>query len=617
MCGFVAFIQGSGQIDLGTARRAIETLTHRGPNAGGEWMEGNVILLHRRLSIIDLTTGDQPMRSGDGRHVLVFNGEIYNFQELRDQLTQKGVRLKTRSDTEVILEGYRQWGPNVVERLNGIFAFVIWDCLEQTVFAARDRLGIKPLCWAIQESNLILSSTVEAFEVLPGFQAIDPVAVRDLLTFDYIPSPRTIFRGVRKLEPGSQFKWRIGEKEPNISRYWSPPKKNEIVLPPSSGELEGLLDLAVARQMISDVPIGAFLSGGIDSSLLVAFMARHSSQPVRTFSCAFADTQINESPIAELVSKRFGTDHLVLQSEDIDEQKLLEILGRLDEPFADPAVIPTYALSVLTATHVRVALSGDGADEIFGGYPKYLQGTQSRSILSFGHQLDGLLRAMSWRPQGLSSFYWRTLSSPALLSWSCSRFGDFPVFPKDLRQVIATPYHECAEVNQFFMPWKQRASRYQDSLEADFLMRTDLETYLSENCLVKTDRASMLASLEVRVPYLDEMVLERLVPLSAEYKIVNGELKSLLVSLARKILPREVWDRPKQGFHVPLDNWLAGKWRVAVENALDWGESNFSMFNYPYLRRLHRLNLRHRTFGRFLWNPFVILVWMRKRSFIL
>jgi len=343
-------------------------------------------------------------------------------------------------------------------------------------------------------------------------------------------------------------------------------------------------------------------------------MARHHNKPVRTFSCAFAGSKRNESHIAELVARQFGTDHMVLQAEEIGPKALLDLIAELDEPLADPAVIPTYALSKMTGSHVRVALSGDGADEVFGGYPKYLQGKSPRSGLPFASQFDGVLRAFPFRPQRMASLYWRTLSSQALIPWSCSRFGDFPVFPKDIRQLFNPRYHKSAKLHQFFLPWEQRARRFQQPFGADFLMRVDLETYLSENCLVKTDRASMLASLEVRVPYLDEMVLDRILPLSANKKIINGELKSLLMPLARRILPSEVWDRPKHGFDVPISDWLAGKWRPAVEGVLAWGEANFDVFNYSYLRRLHQLNLSHRKVGRFLWNPFVFLAWMKNRS---
>ena len=614
MCGFVAFIQNTPEVDLDTARHAIQTLIHRGPDAGGEWREGEVMLLHRRLSIIDLATGDQPMQSGDKRYVIVFNGEIYNYPELRDQLSHEGIRFKTRSDTEVILEGYRKWGAQVLERLNGIFAFVIWDRHEQQVFGARDRLGIKPLCWSLQGRGLIVSSTLEPFKVLKGFRKIDLVAVRDLMTFDYIPSPRTILQGVNKLEPGSQFYWRFGEKQLDINRYWSPPGVNVDALPPSSEELEELLDRVVARQMISDVPIGAFLSGGIDSSLLVAFMARHSDKPLRTFSCAFAEGQVNEAPIAERVARQFGTDHFVFQAEDIGPQTLLELLAKLDEPFADPAFIPTYALSQMTSSFVPVALSGDGADEVFGGYPKYLRGNNTHQGFPLRYVLDRVLRLLPWKPRGAMHIYWRALSSQDLIPWSVTRYGDFPVFPKDIRLLLNPHYHEEAEISKFFLPWERRANRLGLSFGIDFLMRADLETYLSENCLVKTDRASMLASLEVRVPYLDEMLLNRILPLQVNQKIVNGELKSLLMPIARRILPRAVWDRPKQGFEVPLGVWLSGSWRSAVEIALDWGEANVDLFNYGYLRRIHKMNVVNGKMGRQLWNPFVLLAWLMNRS---
>lgn len=601
-------------VDLGTARRALDTIAHRGPDAAGEWHERNVLLLHRRLSIIDLSTGQQPMQSSDGRYVIVFNGEIYNFPELRDELVEVGCRFHTRSDTEVILEGYRCWGERVVERLSGMFAFVIWDRVQSLAFGARDRLGIKPLCWAMQRGALIVSSTLEPFGALEGFDHIDPVAVRDLMTFDYIPSPQTILRGVKKLEPGCRFSWRFAADEPFIERYWSPPLADAKMEAPSQGELEDLLDRAVKRQMISDVPIGVFLSGGIDSSLLVALMARHSEKPLRTFSIAFANPDADESPIAGLVARQFGTDHTVLRAEEVGPEALLELLGRLDEPFADAAVVPTYALSKMTGSHVKVALSGDGGDEVFGGYPKYLLGRLNGQGSPLQPLLHQSLRALPWKPRGVSHAYWRTLSKQDQIRWSWVVYGDFPVFRKDLRQVLMPPYHEPAQVGQYFEPWERRAGRYGLRFDTDLLMRTDLETYLSENCLLKTDRASMLASLEVRVPYLDDRVLDRILPLPAETKIVNGNLKALLLPIAHRILPKEVWNRPKHGFNVPLDTWLKGGWRPAVEAALDWGEANMDLFNFRYLRRLHKINMCEGGIGRELWNPFVFLAWAMARK---
>ena len=338
-----------------------------------------------------------------------------------------------------------------------MFAFVIWDRQKSLAFGARDRLGIKPLCWAVSKGALIVSSTLEPFKAFDGFGQVDPVAVRDLLAFDYIPSPRTILHGVHKLEPGCRFHWHMGEESPRIERYWSPPGVDDKADVPNESELESLLQKVVKRQMISDVPIGVFLSGGIDSSLLVALMARESEKPVRSFSIAFNDAEADESSIAGLVARQFGTDHTVLPAEDLGPELLLELLGRLDEPFADPAFVPTYALAKMTAGHVKVALSGDGGDEVFGGYPKYLFG-EPRPWRIPGHRiLDTSLRAIDWRPRGMSHLYWRTMTPEERIRWSWVRYGDFPVFRKDLRQVLSARYHETAQVSEYFEPWDRRA----------------------------------------------------------------------------------------------------------------------------------------------------------------
>jgi asparagine synthase (glutamine-hydrolysing) len=615
MCGFIAILQDNLRVDIADARSALKTIAHRGPDASGEWREGEVFLGHCRLSIIDLANGAQPMQSVDGRYVIVFNGEIYNFMELRELLMREGATFRTCSDTEVILQGYQRWGSSVVERLHGMFAFVIWDRVRRAAFGARDRLGIKPLCWTMSGGAFLASSTLEPLTALGAGGRLDLIAVRDLMTFYYIPAPRTIFDGVQKLEPGSRFEWRFGASEPTIERYWSPPLEDPALPVPDEFELEDLLDKAVKRQMISDVPIGAFLSGGIDSSLLVAFMARHSAQPVRTFSVAFAESELDESPIAQLVARQFATEHTVLHTEDVGPEAVLELLGRLDEPFCDAAFVPTFALSAMTRRHVKVALSGDGGDEVFGGYMKYLQGQAHYPPLPFSSLLNRGLRALPWRPRGAGRVYWRTLSSQDRIRFSWACYGDFPVFRKDLRQLLVRAYHTAAQVEKYFAPWERHAQRYGERFDTDVLMRTDLETYLSENCLMKTDRASMLASLEVRVPYLDEMVLDRILPVSTQAKICGSQLKALLMPIARRLLPREVWDRPKHGFNVPLDVRLAGAWRPAIEAALQWGESNFAIFDYRYLRRLHAINVAEGGIAGELWNPFVLLAWAMAHSY--
>lgn len=614
MCGFLAILQDAPRITLETARAAAGRLTHRGPDGAGEWTEHHVMLFHRRLSIIDLATGQQPMVSRDGRYVIVFNGEIYNFERIRNDLRLEGIRFRTQSDTEVLLEGFGRWGVQVVDHLHGIFAFAVWDRLTQTVFGARDRLGIKPLAWAVSRGSMVLSSTLEPFDELQDVGRVDPVAVRDLLAFDYIPSPRSILQGVQKLEPGCSFQWSPGDEAPRIERYWAPPSADLNADAPSEKDLEELLQQVVRRQMISDVPVGVFLSGGIDSSLLVALMSRESEKPVRSFSIAFKDTAADESSIAGLVARQFGTDHTVLPAEEFGPDLLLDFLGSLDEPFADPAAVPTYALAKMTAGYVKVALSGDGGDEVFGGYPKYLLGDDQPAPTPGYHILDRSLRLSNWRPRGMSHLYWRMLSPEQRMRWSWVRYGDFPIFRKDLRQVLAAEHHKAVRVAEYFEPWERRARRYGDSINMDVLMRADLETYLSENCLVKTDRASMLASLEVRVPYLDELILDRILPLHANRKIVNSTLKALLMPIARRLLPRQVWDRPKHGFNVPLDTLLSSIWSPAFEAAIDWGEHHIGLFNYPYLRRLQAISRSERGVGRELWSPFVFLAWAMKRK---
>jgi len=614
MCGLFTVLQPQPTIKIESARRALKAIAHRGPDASGEWLENHVFLGHRRLSIIDLATGDQPMVSNDGRFILVFNGEIYNFVELRERLEKEGCQFRTHSDTEVILQGYQRWGASVVERLHGMFAFVIWDRERNAAFGARDRLGIKPLNWAVHRGALIVASTMEPFCDLDEFRRIDLTAVRSLMSFDYIPAPNTILDGVEKLEPGSRLEWRFGDDKPTLARYWSPPKADAASAIPDDHELELLLDRAVERQMVSDVPIGAFLSGGIDSSLLVALMARHSRTPVRTFSVSFKERKMDESSIAALVARQFKTEHTVLQAEDLGPDALLDLLGRLDEPFCDAAVVPTYILSKMTAQHVKVAISGDGGDEVFGGYPKYLREESGSRRSPLMPLLKLSLQAFSWRPRGVAHLYERALSSQEKMRFSMALYGNFPVFRKDMRQLLARKYWEASEIEKYFESWDLRARQYGERLDSDVLMRTDLETYLSENCLVKTDRASMLASLEVRVPFLDETILDRILPLHANKKIVNGQLKALLMPIARRLLPAEVWNRPKHGFEVPLDEWLRGAWRPAVEAALDWGEKRFPLLNYSYLRRIHAINLAEGGIGSELWNPFVLLAWAMSHS---
>jgi len=368
--------------------------------------------------------------------------------------------------------------------------------------------------------------------------------------------------------------------------------------------------------MVSDVPLGVLLSGGIDSSLLVAFMARHGGRRVKTYSVSFAEGDVDESAIAETVAQHFQTEHSVLRAETLDAEQVQQLIASLDEPFCDPSLVPLYALSRMTREHVTVTLSGDGADEVFGGYEKYLNGGKRKGEAgrsSLSALVHRSMTALPWRPRGLARFYAKTLASPDRFRYGYTRYGDFPVFRKDLNQLFSHEFGRVACVGQFFEPWERHGLKYSKDFETDTLMRTDLQTYLSENCLVKTDRASMLASLEVRVPYLDELLLDRILPLPAEKKIVAGQLKALLQPLARRLLPRAVWDRPKHGFNVPIEARLAGAWSPLVEDALTWGEDNLGMFDFQYLRKLQRINRQEHAVGLELWNPLVLITWLKSQ----
>lgn len=615
MCGIFIVIQKHPLWQSTILMEATDALSHRGPDGQGYWQENGVFLGHRRLSIIDLNTGDQPMFSHDRRYVIVFNGEIYNYRELRIYLQQAGHHFCTASDTEIILEAYRRWGDNCLQQLNGMFAFALWDREQQRLLAARDRLGIKPLCWTLHRGALIISSTLEPLWRLPDLpRKLDYEGLRDVLVFDYIPAPRTILQGVQKLPAGHFLNWQLGQSEPVIRSYWQVPRPRHENLPPREeleSRVEILLDQAVRRQMIADVPLGAFLSGGIDSSLVVALMARHSPKPVKTFSISFQDKGYDESPYAQAVAQTFATEHTVWPAEKVDGDQLLDIIGRLDEPFADPTLIPTFALSALTRRQVTVALSGDGGDEVFGGYQKYLQYGDDGECPS-----TSWLRPVKWlaeflpvRPRGVGRFYPRALTPLERIPFNWVRYGNFPLFRKDLRQVLSASAADQVKAEAYFEPWRIHARRFGNNYSTDLLMRTDLTTYLSGNCLVKTDRASMMNSLEVRVPYLDELLLDFVLPFPATVKIVRGQLKSLLISLAQKLLPQESWDRPKQGFNVPIGKYLATDWAPWVDRLLNWGQAHLPLFNYPYLQKLVKINRGSQDMGSALWNPLVILIW--------
>lgn len=558
MCGILLTVGDPFRVDFDAALAALKS---RGPDAREVLAHGDALLGHARLAVIDLAGGRQPMTTTDGRLAMVYNGEIYNFAALRRELEAAGHAFVTRSDSEVLLAGYRHWGEAVLHKLDGMFAFAIHDRQDGGVFLARDRLGIKPLFWGAHDGGLVVASTLAPFFALQAFpKRLDAEGLRDYLAFQTPLAPHTLVRDIHALPPGACLKWRVGAGAA-VSQWWTIPDATEKAPERESlvAETDSLLAQAVKDQLVADVPLGAFLSGGIDSSLVVHYMAQAGARPLKTFSVRFAEAGFDESPHARAVAEKYGTEHHVLDAPELTADTLAAALANLDQPLADPAYIPTWALSRLTRQHVTVALSGDGGDELFGGYPRFLDGAD-RYPDSLGKQiLRGLLR------QGLApaSLRRRALAGPELLLYRRVELGDYPGSRKDLRRYLAPDVARAARPDRTLELWRELAARH-GNYDRGALLRADLWTYLSENCLAKTDRASMAHGLEVRVPLLANAIQNRMLRLPAGVHFDAGGGKALLRALARKHLPEAVWNREKHGFSVPLRANFAGAWR-------DWG----------------------------------------------
>ena len=567
------------------AQRMTAALHHRGPDAGDLWVDeaAGIALGHRRLSIIDLSpTGAQPMLSSCGRFVLSFNGEIYNFRALRAELEAAGRRFRGQCDTEVIVEGVAQWGVEAtIPRLVGMFALAMWDRQERMLYLVRDRLGIKPLYWQQRGTRLIFGSELKALRADPSFESkLDRDALALFLRLAYVPAPTTIYDGVKKLAPGTILIAREGA-EPELKPFWS---LEDVVRDGLAQRFDGsedeainaldtLLGEAVRCRMIADVPLGAFLSGGIDSSAVVALMQASNPQKVKTFTIGFRETGYDEAPDAHAVATHLGTDHTALYVSPEHARAVIPRLPEIyDEPFADPSQIPTFLISELTRRHVTVALSGDGGDEMFGGYNRYLQ-------------LRRLIAALESLPAGASAALAAFLRALPLGAWSA--LGRGPLLG-DKAQKLALMLEGGGE--QFYRRlvshwWNAEelvagaaAPRFlADDTRAGAFIRDraermqylDTMTYLPDDILTKLDRASMAVSLEARVPLIDHRVAAFAWRLPSAWKARPGAGKYLLRRVLERYVPRQLFERPKQGFAVPIDSWLRGPLRDWAESLLD------------------------------------------------
>jgi asparagine synthase (glutamine-hydrolysing) len=608
MCGILALIGTPWQHCAG---QALATLQPRGPDAQTQWRHEDVLIGHTRLSVIDPVGGAQPMASEDGRFVLVYNGEIYNFPALRRDLEARGRQFVTRSDTEVILRGFVEWGHGIVGRLDGMFAFAVWDARERELFAARDRLGIKPLFYSTHR-GFTLASTLAPFFALDGFpRDLDFEALRDYLAFQTPLAPHSFMREVRQLPPARWLKWKADTGAVRIEPYWTIPAPSDAAAAPADKlvQLDSLLREAVTRQLVADVPLGAFLSGGIDSSLIVHYMAEARARPLLTFSMRFAEAGYDESEAARAVASKYGTEHHVIDAPAIGADEFARALGTLDQPLADPAFVPTFELARLTRRHVTVALSGDGGDELFGGYERFLD-TENSHPDSLAKRWLRAVIAARLAPGALLR---RSLAGQDLLLYRHVELGPWPVSRKSLSRYLQPDALRDCRPEATLQGWRDLARRFGESMDSAALMRADLWTYLSDNCLVKTDRASMAHGLEVRVPLLSNALADFALAQPARAH-VQPELKALLRALARDRLPKSVWDRPKHGFSVPLLAYFNGSWREICEHAVGRAAELAPFLRADAVKALWRNACAGRASRRLAYTFVVLLLWLERHA---
>lgn len=568
MCGIVGWFERDGGVDPAALTRMRDCLAHRGPDDTGlEIVDGGRAGFgFRRLSILDLSTaGHQPMATPDKKIWIIFNGEVYNFVELRHELEGRGHSFRSGSDTEVVLTAYQVWGERCLERFIGMFALVIWDSRVRKVFAARDRLGIKPLFYAAGEGRLLLASELRAIMAAPDFTPVlDGAAMLQFFERGYVAPPATTLKNVRSLEPGHYMVWAPDQAEPRLTRYWScldtvgqpGPERSMAEL---EEELAELMLSSVRYRLISDVPLGAFLSGGLDSTLVAALMQEAGAAEVRTFTIGFEDPSHDEADAARAIARHLGTTHTELRATESDALAVARQLpDLLDEPFADSSFIPTWLVCHLTREHATVALSGDGGDELFAGYDNY------RSALRWEHVV-GLPLALrkAAAPFGFLGGARGRRAARALGVGSALEFADamWYCFSHDRARRLL----RGRAVADAPPSWLTRLSHLRKLPFVERLALHDIHRYLPGDILTKVDRASMANSLEVRVPLLDHRVVEFTtgIPLSA--KLHHGRSKLLLRKLLHRFVPDALVERPKHGFGVPLGPWLIGPLAPLVE----------------------------------------------------
>jgi asparagine synthase (glutamine-hydrolysing) len=579
MCGITGLVYSDAAhpVDRALFRRMTATLSHRGPDADGYLFDDGAVLGHRRLSIIDLSTGDQPIFNEDRTRAVVFNGEIYNFQELRADLESRGHRFATASDTEAIVHAWEEYGEDCVARLRGMFAIALWDLRRRRLLLARDRVGKKPLYYAHDGERLVFASELKALLMDPAVKReINLPAIDDYLAFGAVPAPRTIYRGVAQLPPAHYLVWEDGRIR--VQEYWDlqfapgRPRSEAAWLE----EFDAVFGDAVRRRLISDVPLGAFLSGGVDSSAVVAAMAAHSSRPVATTTIAFRERAFDEAGHARAVAAALGTDHQEMVVEARAADVLPRLVWHLDEPFADSSALPTYYVSQAARQRVTVALSGDGGDEVFGGYawryglnlaehavrrrlPGWLRRGAVGPLAAVWPRADRLPRALRWK------LFLRNVS----LEPEAAYFHDMSLFTPGDKQSLFTPeLRSSLNGNDPFRLYRQLFERTRGLDHLSRILYADTKAYLPNDILVKVDRMAMAHSLEVRSPLLDHKVMEFAATVPSDLKFRGWTSKYLLKRYVEQRVPPSAVHRPKMGFAIPVAAWLRGELRPIAEDLL-------------------------------------------------
>jgi asparagine synthase (glutamine-hydrolysing) len=633
MCGIFGLVNYKRKIEESEIQSCSNLLKHRGPDDSGyeiiEQENANILLLHRRLSILDLSPlGHQPMKSEDGNYLIILNGEIYNFKEIRKELENFGYKFKSNSDTEVALYSFIQWGPECVKKFIGMFAFSILDKINQKLFLFRDRPGVKPLYYYLDNDVFIFGSELKPFYVIQEFaqkKQIDLDALSLFFIYNYIPAPYAIWENVKKLLPGHWLEYDIRKKQSNIIKYWDvydfynqPINPNKLDENAILEELEEILISSFKYRLVSDVPVGIFLSGGLDSSLVTALLQKNSSEKLKTYTIGFFENEDNEAPYAKKIAEYLGTDHYEHYCSINDALSIIpELSYYYDEPFADTSMIPTTLVSKIAKQHVTVVLSADGGDEIFGGYTKYTSiinkifNLKRLNNIFNNNILYSLIENLSLQ---LNEKFSETLLVKKLRKLVEISKGNLT--SARYLDIISQNFSEI-EIKSLMNNLGYRKPHTYFNSENELknisdlnkIMAIDYKTYMVDDILVKVDRATMSVSLEGREPLLDQRIIEYMAKLPNDYKIRDGKAKYLMRKILEKHIPKELWERPKQGFAIPANHWFHNELKYLFDEFLVNNNKNSGYLNKKYVKNILDNYFKKYNDGPNYFRMWSLLMW--------